>query len=163
MRALETKFSRGSRLDTGPVLYIGFSQGAILGATLLIRRRGTISARHPWSRATGPGALNPPAHSPRRQQRVLFACGRRRASSAPARRPPSLRAGVAVKVVYAPDQGPLRRQRCRSRSPTAVRLGDGRRFSAPSNAAPSNREKSSEAELCRGEISKRPGPRAQSA
>ena len=105
VRALETNFP--TRVTPGPVLYIGFSQGAILGASLLIQapRRfprailvegghGAWSAESARTFARGGG------------QRVLFACGRQSCDSS-ARRAAAelLRAGVAVKVVYAPDQG----------------------------------------------------------
>jgi predicted esterase len=95
------------QIDSGPILYIGFSQGAIFGAPEIIRnprlfpRAILIEGGHSaWNSAT--------AQSYRRGggQRVLFACGRdscNRSAIAAARYLAS--AGVLVKVVYSPDQG----------------------------------------------------------
>lgn len=105
VRALETNFP--TRVAPGPVLYIGFSQGAILGASLLIQ------APRRFPRAIlvegGHGAWN--ADTARTfarggGQRVLFACGRESCEHSARRAAAELaRAGVKVKVVYAPDQG----------------------------------------------------------
>lgn len=105
LQALESAFP--ARVTPGPVLYIGFSQGAILGASLLIQapqrfpRAILVEGGHgAWSADTARTFARGGG------QRVLFACGRpscersaRRAAAA------LMRAGVEVKVVYAPDQG----------------------------------------------------------
>lgn len=132
-----------SRIADGPVLYIGFSQGAILGATLLIHApaqfprailveggHGAWSADSARTFARGGG------------QRILFACGRESCERS-ARRAAAelLRAGVQTKVVYAPDQGHTYDAKVKEQVAAAfgwVTAGDAR-FSAPgSNAAPSN-------------------------
>lgn len=105
LRALQT--SAPARVAAGPVLYIGFSQGAILGAPLVIHN----PARFPRAILVegGHGAWNA---STARQfargggQRILFACGRQSCErSAQGAAAELARAGVSVKVVYAPDQG----------------------------------------------------------
>ncbi len=94
-------------VDPGPILYIGFSQGAILGAPEIIRnpsrfpRAILIEGGHDaWNRATAR------AFQRGGGQRVLFACGRASCNrSAIAAATHLASAGVLVKVVYSPDQG----------------------------------------------------------
>lgn len=94
-------------VDLGPILYIGFSQGAILGAPEIIRnpsrfpRAILIEGGHDaWNRATAR------AFHRGGGQRILFACGRASCNhSAIAAATHLASAGVPVKVVYSPDQG----------------------------------------------------------
>ena len=105
MKALQARFP--TRVHSGAGLYIGFSQGAILGATIVI----DDPARFPRAILVegGHGAWN--QNSARRfarggGQRVLFACGRASClASARVAAGHLTRAGVSVQVVYAPDQG----------------------------------------------------------
>ncbi len=105
MKTLQAKFP--TRLAAGGSLYIGFSQGAILGATIVIQD----PARFPRAILVegGHGAWNP--GSARRfarggGQRVLFACGRASClASARVAAGHLTRAGVQAQVVYAEDQG----------------------------------------------------------
>lgn len=105
LRALQG--SAAARLAPGPVLYIGFSQGAILGAPLLIKS----PARFPRAILVegGHGAWNPSTARTFARgggQRVLFACGRASCqASARAAAAHLTAAGVEARVVYAPDQG----------------------------------------------------------
>lgn len=99
--------SAPQRIAPGPVLYAGFSQGAILGAPLAIAHpalyprlllveggHGAWDARSARSFRTGGG------------QRVLFACGRASCQQSARVAAAHLeRAGVPVRVVLAPDQG----------------------------------------------------------
>lgn len=105
LRALQG--SAAARLAPGPVLYIGFSQGAILGAPLLIQ----APARFPRAILVegGHGAWNPSTARTFARgggQRILFACGRASCqASARAAAAHLTAAGVEARVVYAPDQG----------------------------------------------------------
>jgi predicted esterase len=105
LRALQVGFP--TRVAAGPVLYIGFSQGAILGAPLVI----ADPARFPRAILVegGHGAWNADtaaAFARGGGQRVLFACGRASCmASARAAAAQLDKAGVAARVVYAPDQG----------------------------------------------------------
>lgn len=103
--ALRTSASQ--RVDAGPVLYAGFSQGAILGAPLIISQ----PARFPRALLVegGHGAWDPSsarAYARGGGQRVLFACGRASCTqSARAAAAHLARAGVQVKVVAAEGEG----------------------------------------------------------
>ena len=105
VQALRT--SAPQRVAAGPVLYAGFSQGAILGAPLAIAR----PALYPRLLLVegGHGAWSPQSARSFRAgggQRVLFACGRASCQqSARAAAAHLERAGVPVRVVLAPDQG----------------------------------------------------------
>ena len=95
------------RVAEGPLLYIGFSQGAIFGAPLVIRHPSRFprvilveGGHDAW---TVDGARRFAAGG---GQRVLFACGRPSCEQSAQRAARSLTAaGVAVRVVSAPDQG----------------------------------------------------------
>lgn len=97
----------GNRVAEGTVLYAGFSQGAILGAPLLISE----PARYPRALLVegGHGAWNQnSARSYARGggQRILFACGRESCTkSARAAAAHLERAGVKVKIVAAEGEG----------------------------------------------------------
>lgn len=105
VEALRLAFPR--EIASGPLLYIGFSQGAILGAPAVIANPSRFprvilveGGHDAWNSST--------ARSFQRGggQSVLFACGRdscNRSAIAAARHLAS--AGVRVKVVYSPDQG----------------------------------------------------------
>lgn len=99
--------SAPQRVAAGPVLYAGFSQGAILGAPLAIAH----PALYPRLLLVegGHGAWSPQSARAFRAgggQRVLFACGRASCQqSARAAAAHLERAGVPVRVVLAPDQG----------------------------------------------------------
>jgi hypothetical protein len=97
----------GGRVAPGPFLYIGFSQGAIFGAPIVIRQPARFprvilveGGHDAWTldgarRFAGGGG-----------QRVLFACGRTSCESSAGRAARSLSAaGVAVRVVTSPGQG----------------------------------------------------------
>lgn len=99
--------SAPERVAEGPVVYAGFSQGAIFGAPLAI----SAPARFPrlllvegghgaW---TSSGAQT---YARGGGKRVLFACGRQSCYASARQAASQLeRAGVAARVVYSPDQG----------------------------------------------------------
>ncbi len=99
--------SAPTRATGEPLLYIGFSQGAIFGAPLLISQ----PARFPRAILVegGHDAWTPEGAGRYRRgggQRVLFACGRAgclKSATVAAER--LKQAGVASRVVYAADQG----------------------------------------------------------
>lgn len=105
VRALRER--AGLRVAEGTVLYAGFSQGAILGAPLLISE----PARYPRALLVegGHGAWNPStARSYARGggQRILFACGRASCTQSARSAAAHLeRAGVKVKIVAAEGEG----------------------------------------------------------
>lgn len=96
-----------SRTAAEPLLYIGFSQGAIFGAPLIIEN----AARFPRAILVEGGHDAWTAEGAARYargggKRVLFACGRAGCQVSAARAAARLnQAGVPSRVVYAPDQG----------------------------------------------------------
>lgn len=96
-----------ARVADGPIVYAGFSQGAIMGAPLAISapkrfpRLLLVEGGHDaWTSGSAQ------VYAKGGGKRVLFACGRASCfSSAQQAAAYLLRAGVAARVVYSADQG----------------------------------------------------------
>ncbi len=104
LRAL--KESAPTRIADGPVVYAGFSQGAILAVPSLPARGEQFSRAILVEGGASWSTSNARAYAKSGGQRVLFACGRAgcftraRATAATLEQ-----AGLKTKVTYTPDQG----------------------------------------------------------
>lgn len=95
------------RVAPAPIVYIGFSQGAILGAPIVIedprRFPRVILVEGGHDAWTAEGARR---YARGGGERVLFACGRASCRASAERAAAQLKAaGVHTRVVYAADQG----------------------------------------------------------
>lgn len=100
------KESAPGRIADGPVVYAGFSQGAILAAPLLPSRGARFSRAILVEGGAGWSNDGARAYAKAGGQRVLFACGQSGCNTRAHATAATLeKAGVRTKVTYAPDQG----------------------------------------------------------